>query len=143
MVYARYLHSRISAGAKKVGAGHISPRAFRTHIVRFWHLLGCRAIEIGTPFPGGGGDIHGRIRYHGEYIPGTSSRYYNRYEYTYRLFSLVVMPSVFLDCVKASKFQRLAGLSLFFSCAERHLIVYLASLNVRNGASEGEPCIPY
>ena len=54
MVYARYLHSRISAGAKKVGAGHISPRAFRTHIVRFWHLLGCRAIEIGTPFPGGG-----------------------------------------------------------------------------------------
>ena len=91
----------------------------------------------------GGGDIHGRIRYHGEYIPGTSSRYYNRYEYTYRLFSLVVMPSVFLDCVKASKFQRLAGLSLFFSCAERHLIVYLASLNVRNGASEGEPCIPY
>ena len=45
---ARYLHSwDNSVGAKKVGAGNISPRAFRRRIVRSSHPLGCRAIELG------------------------------------------------------------------------------------------------
>ena len=33
----------------------ISPRAFRRRVVRCWHPLGCRAIELGKPPPGGGG----------------------------------------------------------------------------------------
>ena len=36
-----------SVGAEKVGVGKISPRAFRRHIVRCWHPLGCRAIDLG------------------------------------------------------------------------------------------------
>ena len=32
---------------KKVGVGNVSPRAFRRRIVRYWHTLGCRAIELG------------------------------------------------------------------------------------------------
>ena len=34
---------------KKVGVGKISPSAFRRRIVREWHPLGCRAIELGKP----------------------------------------------------------------------------------------------
>ena len=50
----RYLQSRNSAGATKLGVGNISPRGFRRHIVRHWHPLGCGAIELGKPPPQGG-----------------------------------------------------------------------------------------
>ena len=50
----RYLHSWDGAGAKKLGVGNISPSAFRKRIVRYWHPLGCRAIELGKPPPQGG-----------------------------------------------------------------------------------------
>ena len=33
--------------------GNISRRAFRRRIVRYWHPLGCRAIELGKPPQGG------------------------------------------------------------------------------------------
>ena len=42
-----------SAGAKRVGVGNVSPRAFRRRFVRCWHPLGCRAIELGKPRKGG------------------------------------------------------------------------------------------
>ena len=37
----------------KVGAGNISPRAFRRRTVRYWHPLGCRGIDLGKPPQGG------------------------------------------------------------------------------------------
>ena len=43
--------------AKPVGVRNISPRAFRRRIVRYWHPLGRRAIELGKP-PRGGVDLH-------------------------------------------------------------------------------------
>ena len=55
--HARYLHGRNSADAEKVSIGNISPGASRRRIVRYWHPLGCRAIELGRP-PQGGYDIH-------------------------------------------------------------------------------------
>ena len=46
-----YLHGRNSAtGAKKkVGVGNTLSRAIRRRIVRYWHPLGCRAMEPGKP----------------------------------------------------------------------------------------------
>ena len=35
MVHGRHLHGWSSVGAKKVGAGHISPRAFQRNIVQY------------------------------------------------------------------------------------------------------------
>ena len=63
----RYLHGWNIAGAKKVGVGIISPRAFRRRTVRYWHWhpLGCRAIELGEPPKGGGGDVRRRRPYRG------------------------------------------------------------------------------
>ena len=37
----------LSVPKKKVGDGNTLPRAFRRRIVRCWHPLGCRALEIG------------------------------------------------------------------------------------------------
>ena len=34
---------------KMVGGGNVSPGAFRRRVVRYWHPLGCRAIELGRP----------------------------------------------------------------------------------------------
>ena len=42
-----------ASGDKKVGDGNISPTAFRRRIVRYWHPLGCRAIELEKPSYGG------------------------------------------------------------------------------------------
>ena len=53
MFHARCVHSWNSLGTKKVGFGTISPRASRTRIVRCWHPLGRRAIELGRPPQGG------------------------------------------------------------------------------------------
>ena len=62
--HARYLHSSwTSAGAKNVGVGNISPRAFRRRIVRYWNPLGCRAIDLGKPPQGG--VIHTVLRVYG------------------------------------------------------------------------------
>ena len=47
--HGRYLHSSDRVGAKKVGIGSISPRAFRRRAVRYQHPLDCRAIELGKP----------------------------------------------------------------------------------------------
>ena len=49
-----------SVGAKKIGVGNFSAGAFRRRIVRFWHPLGCRAIELGKQ-PQGGVIKHCRI----------------------------------------------------------------------------------
>ena len=57
----QHLHSWNSVDAKNVGVGNISPRALRRRIVRDWHPLGCRAIELGKP-PRGRCDIHRPIR---------------------------------------------------------------------------------
>ena len=38
---------------KMVGVRNISSRAFRRHIVRYWHPLGCRAIGLAKPPQGG------------------------------------------------------------------------------------------
>ena len=38
---------------KNVGFGSISPKAFRRRMVRYWHPLGCRAIELEKPPKGG------------------------------------------------------------------------------------------
>ena len=46
---------------KMVGVRNISPRAFPRRIVRCWHPLGCRAIELGNNAPGGR-DIRRRSR---------------------------------------------------------------------------------
>ena len=40
----RYLHSQNVIGAKQVDVGKVSLRVFRRRIVRYWHILGCRAI---------------------------------------------------------------------------------------------------
>ena len=53
--HGRYLHSRdikTVSMPKKVGVRNSSPRDFRSRIVRYWHPLGCRAIELGKPAPG-------------------------------------------------------------------------------------------
>ena len=48
LFHARYLHSwKNSVGPQKVGFGNIPPRAFRIRIARYWHPLGCGAIELG------------------------------------------------------------------------------------------------
>ena len=47
--HARYLHSCNSVGAEKVGVVNISWRAFRRRVVRYWHPLRCRAVELGKP----------------------------------------------------------------------------------------------
>ena len=57
--HGRYLHSSDRVGAKKVGIGSISPRAFRRRVVRYWHPVGCRAIKLGK-WPPRGRDIHRR-----------------------------------------------------------------------------------
>ena len=46
-----------------MGVGNVSPRAFRIRTVRYWHPLGCRAIEHGTPLQGGVmyTVVHGRV----------------------------------------------------------------------------------
>ena len=36
-----------TAGAKTIGVKRISPRASRKKFGRYWHPLGCRAIELG------------------------------------------------------------------------------------------------
>ena len=53
MFYARYLHSWIRVGAIKESVGNISCRESfpKTH-VRYWHPLGCRAIELEKPLQG-------------------------------------------------------------------------------------------
>ena len=53
MFHGRNLHSWSSAGAKTVGVGNISLRAFRRRIVWYWHPLGCRATELGKRPQGG------------------------------------------------------------------------------------------
>ena len=50
--HGRYLHTWNSIGAEKVGVENLSRRAFRRRIVRYWHPLGCRAIELGKPLQG-------------------------------------------------------------------------------------------
>ena len=40
---------RNSVGAETVGVGNISPRNCRRRMLRYGHLLGCRAIELGKP----------------------------------------------------------------------------------------------
>ena len=52
---------------KEIGVGNISPRAFRRRIVRYWHPLGCRAIELGKP-PQGVCDVTAA---YGNGTPGT------------------------------------------------------------------------
>ena len=59
--HARCLHSWNSVRAKQIGIGNISPRASRRRIVRCWHPLGCRAIELGPTAPRGC-DMHRRLR---------------------------------------------------------------------------------
>ena len=41
------------SGAKKIGVGNISPKAFERRIIQYWHPLDCRAIELGKTAPGG------------------------------------------------------------------------------------------
>ena len=51
---ARYLHSWNGVGAEKVAVVNISSGAFRRRrVVRYWHPLGRRAIELGKPPQGG------------------------------------------------------------------------------------------
>ena len=50
------LHTWNRADAKKVCVANNLARAFRRHIVRYWHYwhpLGCRAIDLGKPPEGG------------------------------------------------------------------------------------------
>ena len=64
--HARFFHSWCSTGAEKYGVAKISPRAFRRRIdsIRYWHPLGCRAIELANPpHQGSVCEIHRRVRY--------------------------------------------------------------------------------
>ena len=47
--------------ANKAGVGKIYQGAFGRRIVRYWHPLGCRAIELGKAAPGVCG-VHRQIR---------------------------------------------------------------------------------
>ena len=51
-----YIHSWNNIGAENIGVENTSPtrRAFRSRIVRCWHPLGRRAIELGKPPQAGG-----------------------------------------------------------------------------------------
>ena len=61
---ARYLHSWNGVGAKTGSALERSRRELSEDlsIVRYWHPLGCPAIELGKP-RGGWCDMHRPIRY--------------------------------------------------------------------------------
>ena len=47
--HAGYLYSWNSGGAKEVVVENVSPGALRRRIIRYWHPLGCRALDLCKP----------------------------------------------------------------------------------------------
>ena len=118
----RHRHSWNSAGAKKVGVGNISRRAW--YIVRYWHPLGCGAVELGQP-PQEEGVIH-----------RPSSCAYTRYTYLY-----YILYTSSIQYIYVYSLYLIPGIKLYLVYT-RYMYVILVSCSLTHAASETNCHVP-